>query len=175
MLLTVATATNYISGEVKTWKTYQYGRFSTRIWSPSNYGTVASFFTYWDGPNWFDGGWNEIDVELVSSMAMYNTSPFSTNIIYGSGTNYHMQDQAYDTMTGGLDNWHDYTIEWTPEYIKWTMDGVVKRTSYAGSASVNFTNKAQKLMMNFWTPTFSPWGDGRSNKNMPWYALYDFV
>ena len=86
-----------------------------------------------------------------------------------------MQDQAYDTMTGGLDNWHDYTIEWTPEYIKWTMDGVVKRTSYAGSASVNFTNKAQKLMMNFWTPTFSPWGDGRSNKNMPWYALYDFV
>ena len=86
-----------------------------------------------------------------------HVEPFSTNIIYGSGTNYHMEDHVYEAMSGSLDNWHDYTIEWTPEYIKWTMDGVVKRSAYAGSASVNFTNKSQNLMMNFWPPTFSPW------------------
>jgi len=56
MLLSVATAaTEYISGEVKTYKTWEYGRFSTRIWTSSSYGTVASFFTFWDGPNWSDG------------------------------------------------------------------------------------------------------------------------
>jgi len=36
--------------------------------SGNNNGTVASFFTYWDGPNWEVGGWNEIDVEIVPSM-----------------------------------------------------------------------------------------------------------
>ena len=76
---------------------------------------------------------------------------------------------------GALNEWHDYEIEWTPDYIKWTVDGSVKRIVYAGTASVNFTNKAQHLMMNFWTPTFYPWNIGRQNYNMPWYALYDYV
>ncbi len=92
LLITAATATNYISGEIKTIQTYTYGIFKTRMWAPNENGIVASFFTYWDGPNWYDGGWNEIDVEIVPSVQTLNTSPFSTNIIYGSGTNYHMQD-----------------------------------------------------------------------------------
>ncbi len=74
---------------------------------PKSYGTFTSFFTYWDGPNWFDREWNEIDVELASSMAMYNSSPFSTNIIYRSGTNYHIEDQVSNPETGDLDDWHD--------------------------------------------------------------------
>jgi len=30
-------------------------------------------------------------------------------------------------------------------------------------------------MMNFWTPTFSGWGDGRNDSTMPWYTEYDYV
>jgi len=29
--------------------------------------------------------------------------------------------------------------------------------------------------MNFWTPSWSPWGDGRNDSSMPWYADYDWV
>ena len=29
--------------------------------------------------------------------------------------------------------------------------------------------------MNFWTPTGHPWGEGLEDKDMPWYALYDYV
>ena len=36
-------------------------------------------------------------------------------------------------------------------------------------------NKPNVLMMNFWTPTWSPWGDGRNDSSMPWYVLYDYV
>ena len=54
--------------------------------SPNSYGTCASFFTYWTGPNWEVGEWNEIDVEIVPSMQAVATSPFSTNIIYGGGS-----------------------------------------------------------------------------------------
>ena len=30
-------------------------------------------------------------------------------------------------------------------------------------------------MMNFWTPTWSPWGDGLNADTMPWTADYDYV
>jgi len=90
-------------------------------------------------------------------MQTHNTSPFSTNIIYGSGTNYHKEDHVYEPISGSVEQWHDYVIEWTPDYIKWIVDGVVKRTANKGAASVDFTNKEQHLMMNFWPPLFSPW------------------
>lgn len=45
-------------------------------------GTVSSFYTYWDGPNWYEAGWNEIDIEVVPTMT---ENGFSTNLIYGDG------------------------------------------------------------------------------------------
>ena len=35
--------------------------------------------------------------------------------------------------------------------------------------------KPNHVMMNFWTPTWSPWGDGRTDLNLPWYVYYDYV
>ena len=54
--------------------------------SENRHGSVASFFTYFGGPNWEVGNWNEIDIEIVPSMQMHGTSPFSTNLIYGGGS-----------------------------------------------------------------------------------------
>lgn len=75
-LATMAAA--YRSGEVKTYETFTYGRFTTRMQAGGQNGTVSSFFTYWNGPNWSQQGWNEIDVEVVPSIG---GNPFSTNII----------------------------------------------------------------------------------------------
>jgi hypothetical protein len=36
-------------------------------------------------------------------------------------------------------------------------------------------DKEQVLMMNYWTPTWSPWGDNLDDSTMPWYVQYDFV
>ena len=82
-------------------------------------GTVASFFTYWSGPNWQMGKWNEIDVEIVPSMQLQGISPFSTNIIYGGGdgTNYNIQEQAYEPYNQNYDQFHEWTIIWTPDYV----------------------------------------------------------
>ena len=85
--VSAASATAYHSGEVKTWETFQYGKFKTSMKTGNHYGTVASFFTYWNGPNWSVGQWNEIDVEIVPSVQGWGQQPFSTNIIYGDGGN----------------------------------------------------------------------------------------
>ena len=29
--------------------------------------------------------------------------------------------------------------------------------------------------MNFWTPTWSPWADGRTDADLSWSVLYDYV
>jgi len=29
--------------------------------------TIGTFFTYWEGPNWSAGKWNEIDIEIAAS------------------------------------------------------------------------------------------------------------
>ena len=73
------------SGEVKTKEKFKYGKFVARIQGDNKPGTVTSFFTYWNGPNWSVQGWNEIDVEIVPSVS---NNPFSQNIIW--------QNQAQD-------------------------------------------------------------------------------
>ena len=89
------------------------------------YGTVASMFTYFEGKQ-RPGEWNEIDVEIVSSKAITGQPPFSTNIIYGDGADQKLSDHEY-TQWVDYSVPHDYTIEWTPEYISWIYDGEVIR------------------------------------------------
>ena len=158
---------NYRSGEVKTYEKFTYGRFTVRMQGASKNGTCASFFTFWGGPGDLHEGWNEIDIELVPSIS---GSPYSTNIIWQN------QQQSQDYCWGkfpGTD-WHEYAIEWTPEYVAWKYDGMECRRK-TGGADVAFLNKEHQLMMNFWTPTFQGWGDNFSDWDMPWYTRYDYV
>ena len=71
-----AAEANYRSGEVRTWESFKYGLFKTKIAGCNQKGTVSSFFTFWDGPNWDANQWNEIDVEIVPTVS---GNPFSTN------------------------------------------------------------------------------------------------
>ena len=161
-----AEAGAYRSGEVRTYENFQYGLFKTRIQGSGQKGTVGSFFLFWDGPGWSANEWNEIDVEIVPTQP----SAFSTNTFQ----HYQQQDQKYiDGFNPGTD-WHEYEVEWTPEHIIWRLDGNEVRSLY-GTPDVNFMNKHQILMMNFWTPTFSSWGAGLDDRSMPWYTRYDYV
>ncbi len=83
-LLSAVNASPYKGGSIHTNEKFKYGRFKTKMQVPQKpKGTVASFFTYWDGPGWYEGGWNEIDIEIVPSKG---SSIYSTNLIYGTGS-----------------------------------------------------------------------------------------
>ena len=129
-------------------------------------GTVSSFFTYWDGPQWSRSGWNEIDLELVPSME----DPLSMNIIWRD----QKEDHSYCAGFRPNDDWNEYVIEWAPTYIQWYINGNMVRRS-EGTQDVLFTNKTSHIMMNFWTPTFGGWGDNFDPSGMPWFVYYDYV
>ena len=60
-VVTVAQA-EYRSGSVATYERFTYGKFVTRMRTPDIKGTIASFFTYWDGPLFVPEQWNEINL-----------------------------------------------------------------------------------------------------------------
>ena len=114
-----ADAMNYLSGEVKTLETFQYGKFVAKIKAPNKLGTCTSLFTYWDGPDFVPGGWNELDIEIVPSV---ETNPLSMNMIYGDGVG-KVESHEYAKRFDPKNDWHVYEMEWTPEYVSWSIDG----------------------------------------------------
>ena len=167
----VAEAQHFKSGAVTGFEKFTYGKFLTRMRAPNKKGTVSSFFTYWNGPNFYPGGWNELDIEIVPSVAK---NPLSMNAIYGDGIDKHESHQ-YSHGFNPKDEWHTYQMEWTPDGISWTIDGVEVRHMTPDHPAVHNMNKEQSLRMNFWTPTFHSWGQGLDAKDMPWFLLYDYV
>lgn len=63
---------------------------------------------------------DEIDVEMPGTQ----TSEFQTNYFWMGNANY--TAGVSDTITGLEDTrnvWHDYTIDWQPDQIQWSVDG----------------------------------------------------
>ena len=151
LLSVVAVANaNFRSGSVSTFEKFTYGKFVARMKAPNQKGTVTSFFTYWDGPDFDPAEWNELDIEIVPSV---EASPFSMNMIFGDG---HDKVESHDYAHGfdPEDDWHVYEMEWTPEYVSWTIDGTEVRHASTNDSAVTHMHKPQSLRMNFWTPTF---------------------
>ena len=166
-----AEAQHFKSGAVTGFEKFTYGKFITRMRAPNKKGTVSSFFTYWNGPNFYPGGWNELDIEIVPSV---DKNPFSMNVIYGDGETKH---ESHDYRAGfdPSNDWHIYEIAWTPEFIAWSIDNKEVRRVKSDDPSVKLTDKPQSIMMNFWTPTFESWGKGLDASDMPWFVEYDYV
>ena len=162
---------SFRSGSVSTYEKFRYGKFATRMKAPDKKGTVASFFTYWDGPNFDPNEWNELDLEIVPSV---EENPFSMNVIYGNGSD-KVETQDYAQRFNPHSDWHIYEMEWTPHYISWSVDGKEVRNVTVKDPAVKALDKPQSLRMNFWTPTFHSWGAGFNPVDMPWYVLYDYV
>lgn len=167
----VAQAAQFRSGSVSSFEKFHYGKFETKMKTPDKMGTVSSFFTYWDGPDFTPSQWNELDIEIVPSV---EHNPFSMNAIYGDGTD-KKESHKYAPNFNPHDEWHTYTMEWTPDYISWSVDGHELRHVTTEDPAVGYMAKEQTLRMNFWTPTFDSWGHGLDASDMPWYVLYDYV
>ena len=160
-----AAQANYLSGEVRSQDWFKYGKFVAKMQNPGKMGTVQSLFTY-TAQDW-PHGWNEIDVEIVPSVT---ENPYSMNIIWRDGE----QDHNYATGFHPGTDWFTYSVEWTPEYVSWYVNDKLVRKS-EGTEDVHFLSSDVQLMMNFWTPTWSPWNDYFDDAEMPWYAKYDYV
>jgi endo-1,3-1,4-beta-glycanase ExoK len=122
---------------------YFYGRFEARIRFAPGEGVVSSFFLWKDGSS-ATTTWNELDYEKINAACR-----MQTNIWTGTG------QQSAVTTTPTFDicaDYHTYSMEWTPDYISWSIDGTQLR-KVTGASVMEYTKNASAGMgihFNLW-------------------------
>ena len=129
----------YTSARMKTQglKQFTYGKMEARIKRPIGQGLWPAFWML--GANITSVSWpqcGEIDI-----MEYVNTDPK----VYGTAhwdSNGHAQ---YGQSTTTTDDWHVYSVEWTPTYIRWFVDG----TKYNEINIANGTGNTEEFQRPF--------------------------
>ena len=93
-------------------------------------GLVSTFFAYKNGSELSGAAWEELDLEVLGKN---DAKTWQSNIITGKPRV--TSEQLHSSPTSLADGYHTYTLEWTPEYVSWSFDGVVVRTTEAGQVS----------------------------------------
>ena len=154
----------YKGAELRTIESFLYGRFEVRYKASPGSGQTSTFFLYNDDyPN---TPWNEIDIEILGRYE----DDVQFNPITPDRIN-HVSHQFVEFNPAT--DFHTYAIEWTPDYIAWFIDGA-ERHRQSGE-HIEALNVSQKIMMNIWHPTYHDWVGEWSDKNLPFFAYYDFV
>ena len=156
---------DYAAGEYRSNGHYQYGTYTVRMKAVAQDGVVSSFFIY-TGPS-EDNPWDEIDVEITGN----NPTQLQTNY-YTDGVGGH---EAYINL--GFDasaGFHEYSIEWMPDSIKWFVDGNWVHTEDGSNGTLPST--PGRIMLNFWpgTDAMNDWL-GNFIYGGPLQAQYDWV
>ena len=110
-----------ISARMYSKKSWTYGYMEAAIWLPKGKGTWPAF---WMMPDDFSRGWpgcGEIDImEEVGYHANYTSSSIHCMKYYHSiGT-----QKTHEQYTAGAESgYHVYAVEWTPDALKFYVDG----------------------------------------------------
>ena len=99
--------------------------------SHGDLGTTMGFFLQWTGPDWYYGGWRSIEHEIVPTV----NPPVSLDLSWSNGTDrLQKHTQAKDFNPAG---WHNYEIEWTPDYVSLSVDGTEYQRTEKGHPGVD--------------------------------------
>ncbi|ANS76271.1 1,3--beta-D-glucan 3-glucanohydrolase [Paenibacillus yonginensis] len=163
---------NYTSARIKTQglKSFTYGKIEARIKLPSGQGLWPAFWML--GSNIDTVGWpksGEIDImERVNNNASVNGT-----------VHWDANGQAdYGRTSGNLDfsQYHVYSVEWDPNYIRWFVDGNQFNEFYIANGTGN-TEEFQKpffILLNLAVGGNWP-GSPNNSTPFPSQMLVDYV
>ena len=145
-----------------------YGKFVIRMRAAKGSGVISNFFLWKDGSEMESIFWEEVDVEVFGKN---NATSWQSNIITGLGS----KDYSEDVHGGAnfADEYHTFTIEWTPNQVRWLVDGKVARTTTGGQASA-LTSPAQ-VRLNFWPPDNTEWVGQWNDNILPLHMFVNWV
>ena len=172
LLLAVSTAwsKDFTGGELYTLEEFQYGKFEARMMMAAASGTVSSMFLYQDGSEIPDGRpWVEIDIEVLGK----NPGSFQSNIITGKAGAQKTSEKHHALNPAANQTFHTYAIEWTPDYVRWTVDGVEVRKTEGGQVS-DLTG-TQGLRFNLWASESQAWVGAFDESKLPLFQFINWV
>jgi endo-1,3-1,4-beta-glycanase ExoK len=165
-----AAAKEYNGAELFSKNTVKYGRFDVRMRTISGSGVISSFFLYYD--NSYLGSpepWQEIDIETLGK----TNNVFQTNIITGNAASKATSEKLH-TFDNLSQNYHTFTVEWTPNYIAWFFDGTeVRRTTDAQVTACR--EKEMTYRFNAWISDATSWAGAFNSSILPVYQLINWI
>ncbi len=159
----------YKGAELFTSNSTQYGKFVMRMRAAKASGVISNFFLWKDGSELESIFWEEVDVEVFGKD---NATSWQSNIITGLGTKAH-SEQIHTQNDSFGDGYYTFTIEWTPNQVRWLVDGKVIRTTNGGQAS-DLVSAAQ-LRINFWPPAIPEWVGNWNDNVLPQHMYVNWV
>jgi endo-1,3-1,4-beta-glycanase ExoK len=171
--LSAQQANNYKGAEVFSHEAVLFGKFEVRMKMVNEKGIVSSFFLY-DNKSWqgLPYEWREIDIEALGK----ENNLLQTNIITGHAGS-RITSELKHKIANVHTEYHTYTIEWTPDYVAWYVDGVLLRKDTAADSQqvVDLRDTPQTYRMNLWISGSEEWV-GRFNKNsLPQYQCINWI
>lgn len=165
----------YYGAELLTKQTFKYGRFEAKMKMAYAPGCISSMFLYYNDSYMGNGKrWNEIDIEVIGKDDM----GFQTNIISGTANSKVTSEQMIPLSSKVNEDYHIYAMEWTPDYISWSLDGKeVRRTDLSSDRKYQVSSMVenQSLRFNLWASKNTSWVGSMSSKNIPITQYIDYV
>ena len=164
----------YYGAELYSIKSFKYGRFEARMKMAYAPGCISSMFLYYNESDKTSSPlWNEIDIEVIGK----DSQRFQSNIITGKKGAQITSEQMLSPGFVLDSDYHVYTIEWTPEYVAWLVDGVELRKTElgAGKEQVEDLIKEQSLRFNLWANSTTSWVGKMTHVNIPITQYIDYV
>jgi hypothetical protein len=159
----------YKGGEIYSSQSYRNGRIEVRMRMARGSGLLSTFFTYKTGSEGSGAFWEEIDIEVFGKD---NAVAWQSNIITGMGTRT-TSEEVHTIATSLADNYHTYTLEWTPDSVTWKFDGTVVRETRGGQAG-SLTNP-QTLRFNIWAANIPEWVGAFDEGALPQYQFVNWI
>jgi len=163
-----AQAKAYKGAEVDSIQSFLYGRIEVRMRMLRGSGLVSAFFTYKTGSETNGALWGETDVEALGKNG---ATTWQSNIITGNPRM--TSEQLYTASASLADGYHTYAVEWTPDYVSWSFDGVEVRKTEGGQASA--LTDAETLRFNAWSSSSTGWAGTLDDTALPAYQFVNWI
>ncbi len=154
---------------VKSQKYVKYGKIEVRMMAAKGSGILSTFFTWKEGSEQSAVFWEEIDVEVFGKN---NATQWQSNIITGFDPR-STSEQIHNNSISLGDEFHTYSVEWTPEYVSWNIDGQQVRTTSTQSAKD--LKSPAGIRFNLWASTSTSWVGTWNDNILPQYQFVNWI
>jgi hypothetical protein len=167
-------AKDFSGAELYTNEEYTYGKFEARMKMAAASGTVSSMFLYQNGSEQASAQrWVEVDIEVLGK----NPNSFQSNIITGKAGAQVTSEKHHSVSPAADQGFHTYGLEWTPDYVSWTLDGKEVRRTKKGDNKNQVENLigTQGLRFNIWSSESAEWVGNFDESKLPLFQFINWV
>ncbi|KAF2767826.1 hypothetical protein EJ03DRAFT_295855 [Teratosphaeria nubilosa] len=131
-----------------------YGKISANLSTSAGAGVVTAFIMMSDVHD-------EIDFEFVGTDLTHAQSNY-----YFQGITDYDNEQNLTVSSDTRENMHEYTFDWQPDYITWSIDGTPLRTKYRNETynsttqQYHFPQSPARIELSLWPAGLSSNGQG---------------